>query len=273
MSAPLKEYNAFVETFVEICKRRLGASILSLGLLGSVGRGDVIPGYSDVDIFIVPRDGLYNSAGRIDRHFASELDRITQRVRCMYPRIPFTGVFRFRKDTFLRQVKGWRESARTLYGVNLADRLPAPQAELLRGLAVREISRSIAVLRRAPFQPPSPGNPYPQREVIRSIFNMAREALMLRGIRAYRKETMMREFGRVYGDAVFHDLPVRAHEFASDFDRHKHDRQALLGLIREAQPLMDELAPKLRPLPRSGDGLERGSTDRNRSGHARLEKS
>lgn len=246
MSASIEEYDAFIEAFVEACRRRLRGSVLSLGVLGSVGRGDIIPGYSDIDMFVVPRDELYDSTGRIDGHFESELDRITNRVRRLHPHVPFTDIFRFRKDMFLGQVKGWRGSATTLHGVNLVDGLPKPREETLRDLARREIMRSAAVLIRAPLQPPSPENPYPQREVVRSIFNMAREALILRGVQAYRKETVMKGFGRVYRDTMFHDLPVRAYEFASDHDRYKHDRQALLRLIREAQPLMDELALKLR---------------------------
>lgn len=199
---PSYSLDPLVMRFTTLAQRHLSHEVVALYLRGSASRGDSVPGLSDIDFFIVVRDGVLGNVFSREL-FHSRLNPIVEDTRRRWPReassfrvVPLSHLFTNPVGSFLTGI-----DARLLLGSNVLGRIPLPSPSDLSRFGCAEFDRFSSYWARRADEGRILGElseeaAYQQYVVLK----LAQTALLSKGILKVRKQEVADAFAKEFPD-------------------------------------------------------------------------
>ena len=199
---PGHRLNPLLTRFTTLVQRHLSHEVVALYLRGSAARGDSVPGLSDIDFFVVVRDGVLGNV--LSREsFYSSLNPIVEDVSRRWPReapsfrvVPLSHLSTNPVGSFLTGI-----DAQLLLGSDVLGRIPLPSPSNLSRFGSAEFDRFSSYWARRADEGRILGNlseeaAYQQYVVLK----LAQTALLSKGILKVRKQEVADAFTKEFPD-------------------------------------------------------------------------
>lgn len=222
-------YKNVIEDFSKRCKEEIGESILSLYLRGGIVRGDFVPGYSDVDFYLVfkkeafQNESILKKIKRQVKELCLNLGKsYNMEVSCYMA--SENEAKKACMETYLASLE-----CNLLFGDDVLKNAPPYPLEKVK----TEAWNVLAAWFKSVFAHPAK-EPHEAQGATYMVLKMAQEALFLKGIIEFDKRKIVNRFMKEYSDFPQKETVEYAYYIRSNWQKIKDDKQELMTAVKRS---------------------------------------